>query len=420
MTGSGSATHFPSDYSGYDHGTHVSGIAAGNYGTLAGIAKNAGIIAVQVFTKFTPSDCGTSYSCVMSWTSDQLAGLDYIYSIRGSYRIAAVNMSLGSGGYSSFCDSDSRKAAIDNLRSAGIATAIATGNNGYCNYVSAPGCISSAVSVGSSTDSDLESSFNNWSPTLQRLFAPGSSIYSSTGASDSSYASWNGTSMATPHVTGAWAILKQALASGSVTDFLNWLRTTGASIKSVCDSYSQAIPRIRVDKALQQFVKFVLTLQSSSDGTTNPVPGKYSYIPGAQLQITATANQYAIFTGWSGSASGTTSPLAVTMDGDRTIQANFRYINPPIASGRQSVNRNFAQAEYINILSWSAHPDNSGLSVSNYRIYAVSGASSTLLVELGGDATTYTHRNVGKGSRAYTIAAVVSGREGAPASVTVQ
>jgi hypothetical protein len=89
----------------------------------------------------------------MSYNSDTLAGLDYIFSIRGSYKIAAVNMSLGGGGYSSFCDSDSRKASIDNLRNAGIATAIATGNNGYCGYISSPGCISSAISVGSSTNS---------------------------------------------------------------------------------------------------------------------------------------------------------------------------------------------------------------------------------------------------------------------------
>lgn len=420
MIGAGSAIHFPSEYSGYDHGTHVSGIATGNYGSLAGVAKNAGIIAVQVFTKFTPSDCGTSYPCVLSWNSDQLAGLDYIYSIRGSYRIAAVNMSIGGGGYSSFCDSDARKAAVDNLRSAGIATAIATGNNGYCGYINAPGCISSAISVGSSTNSDAESSFNNWNATLQRLFAPGGSIYSSTGVSDSSYASWNGTSMATPHVAGAWAVLKQAMASAAVTDCLYWLRSTGVSIKSVCDSYSQAIPRIRVDRALQQFVKFVLTLRTGSDGSTNPVPGTYSYTPGATVQVSATPSEFAIFTGWSGDASGTTSPVTVTMNGDRTVQANFRYIHAPLATGRQVVNRNFAQGEYINILSWDPNPSNSGLTISNYRIYTTSGSTATLLVELGGDATTYSHRNAGKGSRAYSIAAVVSGREGAPASVTIQ
>ncbi len=420
QTGPGSATHYGSEYDGYDHGTHVSGIATGNYGSLSGVAKNAGIIAVQVFSKFTASDCGSSSPCVLSWNSDQLAGLDYIYSIRGAYRISSVNMSLGGGAYNNFCDSNSSKAAIDNLRAAGIATAIATGNNGYCGYISSPGCISSAVSVGSSTNTDAESSFNNWNATLQRLFAPGSSIYSSTGASDSSYASWNGTSMATPHVAGAWAVLKQAMASAAVNDCLYWLRTAGVTIKSVCDSYSQGIPRIRVDKALQLFVKFVLTLRAGSDGAINPVPGTYSYTPGATAQVSATPGTYAIFTGWSGDASGTTSPLTVTMNGDRTVQANFRYIHAPIATGKQVVNRNFAQAEYINSLTWQTNPDNSGLTISNYRIFVTSGSTTTLLAELGGDATTYQQRNAGKGSRTYSVAAVVNGREGAPAVVTIQ
>jgi hypothetical protein len=63
------------------------------------------------------------------------------------------------------------------------------------------------------------------------------------------------------------------MASAAVTDCLYWLRTSGASVKSVCDGYSQGIPRIRVDKALQMFVKFVLTLRAGSDGSVNPVPG---------------------------------------------------------------------------------------------------------------------------------------------------
>lgn len=420
MSGPGSAAHYPSNYIGYDHGTHVSGIAAGNYGSLGGIAKDAGIIAVQVFTKFTSSDCGTSSPCVMTWTSDQLAGLDYIYSIRGSYQIASVNMSLGGGRYTNPCDSDSRKAAIDNLWNAGIATAIATGNNGYCFGISAPACISSAVAVGSSTNSDTESGFNNWFPTRQSLMAPGSSIYSSTGASDSSYASWDGTSMATPHVAGAWAVMKQALASGGVGEFLYWLQATGAAVKSICDNYDDALPRIRIDKALQQFVKFVLSLQTSANGSTNPGPGSYSYIPGSQVTVTATPAQYSLFKGWSGDVSGTASPLTVTMNGNRTVRAEFQYIYAPAATGKQSINRNFAQAEYINNLTWTPNPNNEGLNIASYRIYTVKGSTATILVEVGATTTTYIHRNAGKGSLEYKIAAVVNGIEGASASITVQ
>jgi hypothetical protein len=202
----------------------------------------------------------------MSWSSDQMAGLDYVYSIRGTYSIASANMSLGGGAYSSACDSDSRKAAIDNLRIVGIATAIASGNNGYCGYIGSPACISTSVSVGSSTDEDAESYFNNWHPTMQRLFAPGSMIYSSTGDSDTSYESWNGTSMATPHVAGAWALLKDAYPTKGVTDLLTALQDTGTGITSVCDGYTAPISRIQIDEAVASLSS--LTVTSPNGGET--------------------------------------------------------------------------------------------------------------------------------------------------------
>lgn len=415
MAGPGSAAHYASSYSGYDHGTHVSGIATGNYGSLAGVAKNAGILAVQVFSKFPPS-------ALSSYSSDTLAALDYVYSVRGTYRISSVNMSLGgSTRYSSPCDSNSRKTAIDNLRSAGIATAIATGNDHWCNAISAPACISSAVAVGSSTDSDAESSFSNWHPTLQKLYAPGSSIYSSTGSSDSSYASWNGTSMATPHVAGAWALMRQAVPNRSVADLLSALRTTGVSIGSSCDAGESPIPRIRVDRVIATLVQSQLTLASSQYGTTNPAPGTYSYALGTQVQITAIPDTYAIFINWTGSVTDTANPLMLTMDADKTVTANFRYIYAPAVSGRKMLNRTFSQAEYINILSWQPHPLNQGLNITKYRIYQVSGNTPTLLVEVASNLTEWYHRKAGRAALQYTIAAVTSsGREGAPAAITIQ
>ena len=264
--GPGTAVHYASTYQGWDHGTHVSGIATGNHGTLFGIAKDANIIAVKVFSMFTAADCGGSTPCVMSWDSDQLAGLDYVYSIRGSYTIDSVNMSLGGNAYNSACDSDSRKTAIDNLRAVGIVTAIATGNNGYCGYVGNPACISTSVAVGSTTDTDLESGFNNWHPSMQRLFAPGSTIYSSTGSSDTSYATWGGTSMATPHVAGAWALIKQAVPSATVTEILAALRSTGVPITSVCDGYVAPIPRIQIDAAIDLLLQADITVTAPNGG----------------------------------------------------------------------------------------------------------------------------------------------------------
>lgn len=416
QTGLGSAAHYPSYYSGFDHGTHVSGIATGNYSSLAGVAKDANVVAVQVFSKMGGE--------VRSWNSDSLAGLDYVYSIRGIYNVASVNMSIGGGGpYSSPCDTDSRKAAIDNLRSAGIATPIATGNDGWCSGIAAPGCISTAVSVGASTDADVETGFNNWHPVLQKLFAPGASIYSSTGVSDSSYGSWSGTSMATPHVAGVWALMKQVLPSGSVTYFLDALRAQGLPILSICPGARAMVPRIRVDRAISTLVRYLLTIQSSQYGTTDPVPGAYYFGAGAQVQIRAIPEQYATFVDWTNGATGNANPVTVTMAQNKTVFANFRYIFPPSVVGLKQLNRSFSQAEYVNVLKWIPHSANQGLDISNYRIYRMNGTTGTILAEVPANAPTleYLHRNAGLAEITYEIVAVTSGnREGQPAPVTVK
>ena len=164
-----------------------------------------------------------------------------------------------------------------------------------------------------------------------------------------------------------------------------------------------------------------LTIQSSSYGTTSPVPGAYYYATGTQVQVTAIPDTYAIFINWTGSATGSTNPVSLTMDSDKSLYAHFHYIYAPIATGRKVLNRTFSQAEYINILSWQANPSNDGLDITKYRIYQMSGTTPSLLVELASSQLEYYHRNAGQASIQYTIVAVTSSnREGAPATVTVQ
>ncbi|GAG27289.1 unnamed protein product, partial [marine sediment metagenome] len=162
-TGSGTGVNCDTSISGCDHGTHVAGIAAGKGGSFHGVAREANLIAIQVFSRFTGTDCtgfGLPSPCALTYTSDQIKGLERVYALRTSFNIAAANMSLGGGSYSSYCDGSqaSRKAAIDNLRSANIATVISSGNSGYKTAIGAPACISTAISVGSTTDLDVVSS----------------------------------------------------------------------------------------------------------------------------------------------------------------------------------------------------------------------------------------------------------------------
>ncbi|MCB8937460.1 MAG: S8 family serine peptidase [Ardenticatenaceae bacterium] len=235
------------------HGTHVASIAAGNNGSnIVGVAPDANIIAVQVFSLFNSTTYCAGYSnCVLTFTSDQILGLERIYELRDSYNIASVNMSLGGGDYNAACDSDSRKAAIDNLRAVGIATVIASGNNGYRGSMSAPGCISSAISVGATDNLDNVASFSNIAPFID-LVAPGLNIYAAVpnGAGTKS-----GTSMATPHVTGAWAVFKQAVPNASVDDALAAFQVSGTLVDDLRISGTVTdMARINVDEAINGFV----------------------------------------------------------------------------------------------------------------------------------------------------------------------
>lgn len=242
------------------HGTHVAGIAAGAAVpgsaaiTFNGVAPKAQIIGVQVFTYFP----GISPPDIATWTSDYVAGLQYVYGLRDELDIAAVNLSLGGGQYSdqATCDADNRavKAIIDSLRAADIATVVASGNGGLTTALSAPACISSAISVGATTDADLVAGFSNSAPFLS-LLAPGMAITSSIPdnggcGADGCYASFSGTSMAAPHVAGAWALYKsgQGNHNKSVADVLFTFQNKGTLIQ---DTRNGVItPRIQIDEAL--------------------------------------------------------------------------------------------------------------------------------------------------------------------------
>ena len=122
------------------------------------------------------------------------------------------------------------KAVIDNLRAAGIATVIASGNDGYDGLISAPGCISSAVTVGATESSSDEVAYYSNLNSAVDLMAPGSDINSSVATCTTCYKSWNGTSMATPHVAGAFALMKNVNPGWSVFQIETWLKNNGVSV----------------------------------------------------------------------------------------------------------------------------------------------------------------------------------------------
>jgi subtilisin family serine protease len=245
--GNGAGINCPTTIDGCEHGTHVAGIAAGKGTDFSGVARDANIIGVQVFSRFnSPRDCTRSSApCIKSFTSDMMRGLEFVYGLRNTWNIAAVNMSLGGGKFATYCDTDPRKAMIDNLRSVGIATVISSGNDGFADGISAPACISSAISVGTTTKSDLVANFSNSAPILS-LLAPGVVITSSVPGGG--FAALDGTSMAAPHVAGAWAILKSQKPSASVSESLTALVNMGKPITDPRNGLTK--PRIQVDAAV--------------------------------------------------------------------------------------------------------------------------------------------------------------------------
>ena len=215
-----------------DHGTHIAGIIAGRQGIATfpplltplpgGVAPGSTIIAIQVHSLLGGS--------VVAYKSDTMKGLERVYALSSAYDISSVNMSLGDGQYFSNCDTDTRKPIIDSLKAAGIATVISSGNDNYCGSMSAPACISSAVSVGATDASggvDGVVYFSNSAPFLS-LLAPGWNINSSIPGG--AYQSMSGTSMATPHVAGAWALLKQAKPDSTVDEVLTAFSSTGTAV----------------------------------------------------------------------------------------------------------------------------------------------------------------------------------------------
>jgi subtilisin family serine protease len=251
-----------------DHGSHVAGIAAGATTTVAGdpgngVAPDADIIAIQVFTRVTDSvACDGAPPCVLTYAADQILGLQRVLALDPTLTISSANMSLGGGSNSTNCDAaeTGRKMAVDALAAAGIATVISAGNDAILNGVGAPGCISTAVTVGSTNaDDDSVSSFSNRGGLLD-IFAPGCRIGSmgefgmTSAVPDDTFGFKCGTSMAAPMVTGAFAVLREAYPTATVATLLGYMQSTGVAISYDTNgdgTNDQTTPRLNLLAALQ-------------------------------------------------------------------------------------------------------------------------------------------------------------------------
>lgn len=231
----GAGAGAPCEYAGgCDHGTHVAGIAAGSGTARNGAAPKADVISLQVFSRFDGSDCAGAGEdpCTATYVSDVTAALERVFALRDVFAIAAVNVSIGgSRAFASQSECDfldgARRQAMENLRSVGIPTVVSSGNGGAPSGLTSPACLSPAVSVGATDDEDRVASFSNSAPYLS-LLAPGVDVVSSIPGTG--FAELQGTSMAAPHVAGAFAVLRQAAPGASLDTLQEALADGGVPI----------------------------------------------------------------------------------------------------------------------------------------------------------------------------------------------
>lgn len=191
----------------YYHGSHCAGIVASQDSTYKGVAPGAALVAMKVLDA-----TGSGYF------SDIVAGIDWCVDNASTYNISVISMSIGSTAYDNNgfgCD-DFEPAvtqAVEQAVSLNIFVAVAAGNcwdGSWCGPIkglSLPGCIKNVTSVGSITLGDSFSTFSQRSIGLD-LLAPGEGI-TSTDNIDNNHWTASGTSMATPHVAGAAALIQQ-------------------------------------------------------------------------------------------------------------------------------------------------------------------------------------------------------------------
>ncbi|NJC29264.1 serine protease [Xanthomonas arboricola] len=211
------------------HGTHVAGTVAAvtnNTTGVAGTAYNAKVVPVRVLGK-----CGGSLSDIADaiiWASGgSVSGVP-----ANANPAEVINMSLGGGGTCS----TTMQNAISGAVSRGTTVVVAAGNDSANVSGSLPANCANVIAVAATTSAGAKASYSNFGTGID-VSAPGSAILSTlnsgtTTPGSASYASYNGTSMAAPHVSGVVALV-QSVAPSALTP---------AAVETLLKNTARALP----------------------------------------------------------------------------------------------------------------------------------------------------------------------------------
>ena len=204
-----------------DHGTHVSGTIGGKSNTQGVVGVNWNVTLISA--KFLGRRGGT--------TANAIKAVDYLTNLKSrGVNVVASNNSWGGGGYSQALFD-----AISRANTAGIMFIAAAGNAGTNNDVTAsyPANynLPNVISVAAIDKNGALASFSQYGATTVDIGAPGVAINSTTAFN--TYSSYNGTSMATPHVTGAVALYASTHPGASVSQIRNAILSSSVPTASL-------------------------------------------------------------------------------------------------------------------------------------------------------------------------------------------
>ena len=332
------------DGSGDDHGTHVAGTIGAEGGNAVGVA-GVNWNVKYISTKFLGANGGT--------TANAIKAVDYLTNLKSSQglNIVATNNSWGGGGFS-----QGLLDAINRGGAANILFVAAAGNSGLNSDVSAsyPAgyATNTVLSVAAISSTGGLASFSNYGATTVDIGAPGVGINST--LPNNSYGSYSGTSMATPHVTGAAALyasthpgataaqIKSAiLSTATPTTSLTGKTVTGGrlNVGALMSSSGPATPSITIDNYSDiegnSGTKLFTFVVSLSNPSTSNVTVQYATANGTTKSngngrdLNAASGTITFLAGGQ-----PTQTINVTVRGDTTVESDeIFFVNLSNASG---------------------------------------------------------------------------------------